>query len=219
MSDEKYTMIPNDVLEMLARAKLSPYQSQVLLVIIRMTFGWHKESDTIANLQFQNATGIPNRSNVRRTVRELQARQIIVVSRDNHSNPIYCINRNLAQWSLLSPETTTKKRARNGGKPRKVVSRDNHGESVETTPPESPETTNGLSPQTPSEEIRKERIKESQRKSARSAASFSSSSSSRIKDSDSEQARKTTAQAEYQAWRAASTMNNLTFQKWFAQYG
>ena len=53
-----HTQIANEILEKLARTSLSPNQWQVLLVIIRKTYGFHKKVDYIANFQIGEATGL-----------------------------------------------------------------------------------------------------------------------------------------------------------------
>ena len=53
-----HTQIANEILEKLARTSLSPNQWQVLLVIIRKTYGFHKKVDWIANSQICEATGL-----------------------------------------------------------------------------------------------------------------------------------------------------------------
>jgi phage replication O-like protein O len=81
-SSDGYMKIPHDILETLARADLSSYENRIVMVILHMTLGWHKDADTIANRQFRNATGIKDRGNIHRAVRKLEERRIIVVSRD-----------------------------------------------------------------------------------------------------------------------------------------
>ena len=56
--EDGYTQIANEILERLVRMHLSPNQWQVLLCIIRKTYGFHKKVDYIANFQIGNATGL-----------------------------------------------------------------------------------------------------------------------------------------------------------------
>ena len=53
-----FTPIANEILEKLARMHLSANQWQVLLCIIRKTYGFHKKVDYIANKQIGDATGL-----------------------------------------------------------------------------------------------------------------------------------------------------------------
>ncbi|MBA7554707.1 hypothetical protein ES705_47338 [subsurface metagenome] len=50
--------IANEIVEALAKTHLSSYESQVLWVIFRKTYGWHKKEDWITNTQISNMTGI-----------------------------------------------------------------------------------------------------------------------------------------------------------------
>ena len=56
--EDGYTQIANEILEKLVRMHLSPNQWQVLLCIIRKTYGFHKKVDYIANFQIGEATGL-----------------------------------------------------------------------------------------------------------------------------------------------------------------
>ncbi len=71
-----YTPIANEILEKLARLSLSSNQWQVLLVIIRKTYGFHKKVDYIANFQIGTATGL-GKTVVSRILRNLNDRHII----------------------------------------------------------------------------------------------------------------------------------------------
>ena len=53
-----HTRISNEILEVLMRIRLSPNQWQVLLCVIRKTWGFHKKSDYITNSQIVEQTGL-----------------------------------------------------------------------------------------------------------------------------------------------------------------
>lgn len=53
-----HTQIANEILEHLMQMHLSPNHWQVLLYIIRKTYGFHKKVDYIANSQIVQATGL-----------------------------------------------------------------------------------------------------------------------------------------------------------------
>jgi len=74
--EDGHTQIANEILERLMRLHLSPNQWQVLLCIIRKTYGFKKKVDYIANSQIQTATGL-GKSVVSRALRELYDRRII----------------------------------------------------------------------------------------------------------------------------------------------
>ena len=71
------TQIPNEILEALYQKKLTVYELKVLLVIIRKTCGWDKETDWISLSQFYEETGIL-KQNVSRTLKKLKGRNIII---------------------------------------------------------------------------------------------------------------------------------------------
>ena len=50
--EERFTPIPHEMLEKLARMHLAPNQWQLLMCILRKTNGWHKDQDWIALSQF-----------------------------------------------------------------------------------------------------------------------------------------------------------------------
>lgn len=102
--DKCFTKVPNKLLETITKTKLSNTESAVLLVIIRQTFGWQKESDRIAMSQF--AKKIKSyKANVNRAVKNLRKRKIIF--RDNHFR--YKINPNYEEWALVRQLTLVRK--------------------------------------------------------------------------------------------------------------
>jgi len=56
--EDGYTEIANEILDSLAHCQLSPNEWQVLICIIRKTYGYHKKVDYIANFQIVMATGL-----------------------------------------------------------------------------------------------------------------------------------------------------------------
>ncbi len=56
--EDGHTQIANEILEQLVKIHLSSNQWQVLLCIIRKTYGFHKKVDYIANSQLVEATGL-----------------------------------------------------------------------------------------------------------------------------------------------------------------
>lgn len=74
--EDGYTQIANEILEKLVRMHLAPNQWQVLICIIRKTYGFHKKVDYIANFQIGEATGLC-KAVVSRCLKELNDRQLI----------------------------------------------------------------------------------------------------------------------------------------------
>lgn len=199
---------------MLARTELSSYQQQVLMVIIRMTFGWHKKTDRIANVQIRNATGIKDRRNIDRTARTLAARKIIVVCRDDKKAPRYGINTNFADWQLSSIKTPP---ANACSRQTHVVAKDAMLSSVDTAQVSSLETTEPPSVETQSKYIRKEskQMKDTDALYASSSSSFYSRTEDSSPNCATEQR---SALGEYLEWRAKNH-EDIPFQKWMNKYG
>lgn len=74
--EDGYTPIANEILEQLVRMHLSANQWQVLLCVIRKTYGFHKKVDYIANFQIGEATGLC-KAVVSRSLKDLGDRHLI----------------------------------------------------------------------------------------------------------------------------------------------
>lgn len=80
---ERYTKVPNDILEKLCYCRLSPLQIQVILYVIRKTSGYQKEMDTIAVTKMAKDIKRP-RSRVSTAVNELEKLGILEVQRTGY---------------------------------------------------------------------------------------------------------------------------------------
>lgn len=78
-----FTKVPNEILEALTQTNLGAYETRVLMLIMRKTYGWHKETDWISLSQNSNGTGI-RKPHVCRTIKSLAARNIIVKGKNKH---------------------------------------------------------------------------------------------------------------------------------------
>ncbi len=72
-----FIRIPSDYLEAKARIRIPGRAAQVLEVIERKTFGWHKNQDGISFTQFKELTGINYIRNIRRSLNILKKMKII----------------------------------------------------------------------------------------------------------------------------------------------
>lgn len=88
-----FTSIANEIIEALYKINLRPYETRVLLCIIRKTYGFNKKGDKIPVSQIEASTGI-YKGHVSRALKELQARNIVTRS----SNKYTQINKNYDQW-------------------------------------------------------------------------------------------------------------------------
>ena len=112
--------LANDLVEALAKIRLSGEESQVLWSILRKTYGWHKKEDHISLSQFALMTGI-KRQNVLRAINKLASKKIIaVIKKDDSIINMYRIQKDFDNWEALSKKITT---------PKTVINIDKRGES------------------------------------------------------------------------------------------
>lgn len=95
--------IANEVLEALARFRLSGNEWQVLCVILRKTYGWQKKRDKISLSQISRMTGL-SRSHVVHTVAKLRNRGVAKISNTNITT--YEFNKNYHEWKVLPKKAT-----------------------------------------------------------------------------------------------------------------
>jgi len=91
--------IANEIAEALAKTQLSGYESRILWVILRKTYGWHKKEDAISITQFQKATGL-DRRNIFRTLKKLEDRKI-VVKNDNSFIKKWAFQKDYERWKTI----------------------------------------------------------------------------------------------------------------------
>jgi len=100
---KNFSKIPNDLLEVLAKTRLSNYEIRCILVILRKTFGWNKKEDYISLSQFARKMGV-RKSHVWRTLKRLEWRKII-----KRNNKKIAINFNYQEWRELPRGATITK--------------------------------------------------------------------------------------------------------------
>jgi phage replication O-like protein O len=103
-----YTPIANELLDQLMKVNLSGSEWQLLIAILRKTYGFQKKTDWITLSQFAKITGIERR-NVHRTLKKLSSKQMTVVQIDDNNRLKYGFNKNYEQWELSSKQTTHQK--------------------------------------------------------------------------------------------------------------
>ncbi len=120
-----FTRTPNDLLDGMARIRMSSAESRVFLVIIRQTLGFRKEWDWIALSQFIEKTGM-NKQQVSKAIKLLQRRHMVIKRDKNLSINLIC-----SQWKQLPKGTNTHWKSSKGTK--EAVERHNQ-ESSNGTP-------------------------------------------------------------------------------------
>jgi phage replication O-like protein O len=116
-TENGYTKIANELLEALAKIRLSGEETQVFLALLRKTYGFQKKTDTISLSQFVEATGI-NKPNVCRAIKRLIEKNIII-KKDNAGITSYSIQKNYTKWKPLSKKIMLSKKIRG------VIKKDN----------------------------------------------------------------------------------------------
>jgi phage replication O-like protein O len=94
-----YTAIANEVVEKLARFRISGQEYQVLWVVLRKTWGWQKKEDAIAISQIVQMTEL-DRKSVCRALKSLVHRKIL--TRGNNATrevKVYRFNKDFDQWT------------------------------------------------------------------------------------------------------------------------
>jgi phage replication O-like protein O len=152
-----YTRIANELLDAIVRYPFTRREYAILMLIIRMTYGYNKKEDAISFWQIAEITGI-NRSDVSKSIADLVAKNVIIKTENGRfshgqSIPFLAVNKHYKQWVTVikTPTVNTV-----GELPTVTV-----GESITVgeTPPsvnhlstvgELPTVTVGESPQEPS---------------------------------------------------------------------
>ena len=99
--------IANEIVEQLAKHRLSGEEWQCVLVVWRKTYGWRKKEDEISLSTFEDMTGM-KRPNVVRTLKKLVAKKILGSSNnDTRFAKKYWFNKDFEQWEPVIKKDTT----------------------------------------------------------------------------------------------------------------
>ncbi len=78
--------IANQIVEALARTRLSGEEIQCLWVILRKTYGWKKTEDIISLSQFTEMTGL-KKQHVHRALLKLSSKKVIDITKNGYNRP------------------------------------------------------------------------------------------------------------------------------------
>ncbi|MCX7698851.1 MAG: replication protein, partial [Candidatus Goldbacteria bacterium] len=107
--EDGYTRIANEIIDKLCQFRISGEEWQVLWVIIRKTYGYHKKEEKISITQFEKATGL-KRASVYRAIKKLLAKKLIGISKSANSQiNSYCFNKLIKEWITISKNANTPK--------------------------------------------------------------------------------------------------------------
>lgn len=125
--------IANEIAEFLARYRLSGQEYQVLWVIWRKTWGWHKKKDAISLSQIAKMTGMKRPAVVRALNKLLQKG---VIKKDNSYVRTYRFNKDYETWkSSIKKDTCYQKRYWGGIKKdnKTVIKKDTYKRKLKET--------------------------------------------------------------------------------------
>ena len=105
-TENGFTAICNEIMEHLIKLHLPPNQWQVLLCIIRKTYGYRKKVDYIANCQICESTEL-RKDVVSRSIALLEMRSIII-----RQGKVVGLQKDWEQWKELAKLPTDKKLAK-----------------------------------------------------------------------------------------------------------
>lgn len=103
-----HTQIANEILENLARIRISGEAYQVLNVILRKTYGFNKKEDAISLSQFTNATGL-SKTTLCKVIKKLEDMKLINKTVGSVAN-VYSFNKNSDSWKPLPKRVTLPKK-------------------------------------------------------------------------------------------------------------
>jgi len=119
--EEGYTKIANKILDHLIEHRIPGEAMQILLFIIRKTYGYNKKDDNIALSQISDATGIV-KSHIGRNVEKLIEMDLIkVTQKGNGAIKNYAFNKNFDAWKKLPKKVTVTQK----GNAKKVTQKGN----------------------------------------------------------------------------------------------
>lgn len=91
-----YVRIATELVEVVARVPLAGREINVLVFVVRKTYGYNKKTDYISLTQFEYGTGLDRRS-VCRIIKRLVALKILT-----KNNSVYGLNKDYSSW-LVAP--------------------------------------------------------------------------------------------------------------------
>lgn len=106
--ENRYTQIPNEIMEAFARININGEAMRILLIIIRKTYGFHKRWDYISLSQFAASSGL-KKPNIVRAINKLKELNLIIIETDNDGLPKYRLNKDFESWKPLSKPITLSK--------------------------------------------------------------------------------------------------------------
>ncbi len=108
-AEDGHTDIANEIMEALAKIRISGEARQVLDLILRKTYGWHKKWDKISLSQFTSGTGL-KKSTICKALNKLIFMNLIITKKDNEGISKYMFNKHYDKWKPLPKKITLPKK-------------------------------------------------------------------------------------------------------------
>lgn len=119
--EDGHTRINNEVLEQLVKSSLLGSEYQVILFVIRKTWGWGKREDFISLTQFEKGTGL-SRPTITKTIKNLVSKKILVKGSSLATQQIaYRFSKYYNQWLVNTPQLVKDKSQTSKEKLQKLV--------------------------------------------------------------------------------------------------
>lgn len=97
-----FTPIANEIVEALVKACLLGSEFQVVLFVIRKTYGWNKKYDIISLTQFEQGTGL-SRPTVVKTLKNVVIKNIIIKTTLPSGKSALSFNKDYERWVVKAP--------------------------------------------------------------------------------------------------------------------
>jgi phage replication O-like protein O len=97
-----FTPIANEILEMLVKACLLGSEYQVVLFVIRKTYGWKKKHDIISLTQFELGTGL-SRPTIVKTLKNVLIKKVVVKTPLPSGKYAFSFNKDYEKWVVKAP--------------------------------------------------------------------------------------------------------------------
>jgi|GEM_PF-4037837 len=97
---DEFTRISNELLERFCSIRIPGEAMQILLVILRKTYGYNQKSDKISLTQFSELTNMKS-FNCSRAIKKLENMNLIKVTRDKYISE-YSIQKDYEQWKPIT---------------------------------------------------------------------------------------------------------------------
>lgn len=116
--EDGFTRIANELFVALIQAPMTDRERRVALAVVRLTYGWNKKADRLADSQIAEVAHLP-RQKVNQVKQQLIAKKVLVVEGAGHG--LISLNKRFDEWELTAHHTP---------KPRPNLGGDKRGDTV-----------------------------------------------------------------------------------------